>query len=938
MRRRLFALLMLISGFAGISYEILYGRILGNLIGDQFAVSAAILITFLFGIGMGSRYAWRLWPHLWLIEAAIGFCGAVFALGTDSLDLLLYEGLPLLPDGLGGSILACALLLIVPAFLIGCSVPLFAGYMSRLHSAPAFARVYALYNIGAALTALLIEYLLIRWLGIKGATFGFALLNLTIAMVLRFGFAAIRIPDSAIDSSSSNVSRRQWLALIPVSIASAVFQLLMVKLAEMVLGPFRESFALVLAVVLFGIAVGAMLVRAFKIGFSDTLLLALAGVLLLMVGVEPVSYLYASLYDQAAEAYFLVVLLKFGCLALLMGLPAIAFGATVPSLLGEEGGNVSRDSGQLLFIASMANVAGFLLMAFLLHRFLDYGVQLLVVALLASLSLLLYVGRRQLRRLAAAAVLLISAGAAYQLQWDEDLLYISYTNFRSVKSLDYARDTFQFPQKYKGYQDVFSINWINKKPYFFINGYTSIPLNNPSEKVVGALSSIYSANADDALVLGLGSGATASVVGHIFKRTDVVEINPVVRENLFRMRRWNFDIETNPNVNIIVDDAIHFTKASDKSYDLILNTVTTPLYFSSAKLYTKDFLQIVKKRLRPEGVYVTWMDSRVGDRGVGIVLNTIAASFRYCALLYIKSAYFLLICSDQPIVARQAELLDGNPYLHKRFMEEFDILTQWLKYQLLNRQVLDLNPDPLQPLNEADYPALEFEMARLKGRGIPEFQARLYRAMDIEDVREAFGEVPLEFPADMARHADLILGDSTITQTWERLAREAVDNYEQQDIRARQLYYQKMTSVTDSADGYHKYAYQLMREKRYHEALEVFRKVLEKDAKHNNTYFNMGACYEYLNSLPEALIYYRKETEVDPDDKDVHYRLGRVYVKMERYQDALEHLQNAVKELGSSASPQIYNYLGRAFEGLGRQEEAESAFAEAQARRQKRVQ
>lgn len=43
---------MLLSGFAGISYEILYGRILGNMMGDQFAVSAAILMTFLLGIGL----------------------------------------------------------------------------------------------------------------------------------------------------------------------------------------------------------------------------------------------------------------------------------------------------------------------------------------------------------------------------------------------------------------------------------------------------------------------------------------------------------------------------------------------------------------------------------------------------------------------------------------------------------------------------------------------------------------------------------------------------------------------------------------------------------------------------------------------------------------------------------------------------------------------
>lgn len=932
MKSKLFALLMLISGFAGISYEILYGRILGNLIGDQFAVSAAVLITFLFGIGMGSRYAWTLWPYLWLIEGAIGLCGAAFAFGTDALDVLLYKGLPMLPAGLGGSIMASVVLLILPAFLIGCSVPLFAGYMGRLSVGPAFVRTYALYNVGAALTALLIEYLLIRWFGIKGAMLGFAALNIGIALTLRLGFDAVRIPCKITERLGSKISRRQWLALIPASMASAVFQLLMVKLAEMMLGPFRESFALVLSITLLGIAAGAALVRIFKPGFSTVLALAMLGLLFLMAGMQPVAYLYASLYDSAAEFYATSVLLKWFCLVLLMGVPAVAFGATVPALLREEGANVSRDSGQLLFVASMANVAGFLLMVFLLHRYLDYGVQLLVISVLAVVSIVLY-REKKLKHMLAAGLLFLASGVTYAQYWDEDLLYISYTNFRSVKNLDNARLRFSFPEKFKGYQDVFSINWIYGKPYFFINGYTSIPLSNPSEKVVGALSSIYAAKTDQALVLGLGSGATASVVGKMFKQTDVVEINPVVRENLFRMKQWNFDIEANPRVNIVVDDAIHFTKASEKRYDLILNTVTTPLYFSSAKLYTRDFFQVVKKRMRPDGVYVTWMDSRVGDKGVDIILNTIADSFRYCALLYVKSAYFLLICSDEPISARQAEALDTHHFLHNAFLKDYGILTQWLKYQLLHRQVLDLVADPGQPLNEANYPALEFEMARLKGRGMPEFKSRLYKAMSIGDVRRGLGDLSGTFPADLVRHAKIVLKNSTITSTWEERARHETDDYERLDHLARENYYRQMAVAAGNADAYHKFGYQLMREKKYHEALKVFSQVLELDARHNNTYFNMAACYEYLNDLPQALEYYNKEGEIDPGDKDVPYRLGRVYVKMKQYRLAQEYLQRAVEAMGPKAGYQVFNWLGRAYEGLGSKQEAEAAFAQARTRR-----
>ncbi|MDQ6952503.1 MAG: hypothetical protein Q9M15_03140 [Mariprofundaceae bacterium] len=114
---------MLLSGFAGISYEILYGRILGNMIGDQFVVSASVLITFLLGIGLGSLLAHRLWRWLWAIEAGIGIYGVLIALNQQALEWLIYQGSGMAQGGLSGSILVCVLILLLPAFLMGCSVP-----------------------------------------------------------------------------------------------------------------------------------------------------------------------------------------------------------------------------------------------------------------------------------------------------------------------------------------------------------------------------------------------------------------------------------------------------------------------------------------------------------------------------------------------------------------------------------------------------------------------------------------------------------------------------------------------------------------------------------------------------------------------------------------------------------------------------------------------
>ncbi|MDQ6996705.1 MAG: spermine synthase, partial [Mariprofundus sp.] len=892
------------------------------------AVSAAILITFLLGIGIGSRYAWRLWAWLWLIELLIGLCGAAFVFASGALDALLYSSLPLLPAGLTGSIIACMLLLVTPAFLIGCSVPLFAGYMRRLSPDAQFSTVYAIYNIGAALTALLIEYVLLRSFGIRGTVLCFVGLNVLLAILLRFGFKLPQPRQSSAPESNASLAgmRYRWLALVPVSMASAVFQLLMVKLAEMLLGPFRESFAPVLSIVLLGIALGAMLVRRFHISFQTTVLLSLIGVVLFFIDMEPVAYLYAGLYEQASDYYATAVLLKWGCLLLLMGLPSLAFGATIPALLGNKtdaSEDIGRESGQLLFVASMANVAGFLLMVFVLHRYLDYGVVLLVIALLAALSLLLHMGRQRISVL-AAGLLLLGSGIAYAVNWDEELLYISYTNFRDIDDLNEARDESVASQRYKGYQDVFAINRVNGSPYFFINGYNSIPLNNPSERIVGAVSSYFAPETAHALVLGLGSGATASVVGQLFDHTDVIEINPVVRRNLFRMKQWNFDIESNSKVNIIVDDAIHYVRASHQQYDLILNTVTTPLYFSSSKLYTTDFFGVVKARLKPGGVYVTWMDARIGDKGADIILNTVKSSFRYCALLYIKSSYFLLICSDEPVRARALAQFKAGHQVYDNLLGE-GIIPEWLKYQLLSDDVLPLVDDTNQRLNTSDYPALEFEMARLSGRGIAGFKQRLSRSMDLKQLRGALGQLTQTYPAELVWHTELRLGNAMFTHRWKELAKEYDADFDASYHAVEQRYMQRFFA-SSNADALHYLGYRLMKSHQYQAALSAFRHVLELDASHNNSHFNMAACYERIGDFNNALKHYRWEERIDPDDEDVPYRIGRVYVLMKRFDEAVRRLREAERVMGKDIPWRVYDYLGKAYDGLGDAERAKAAY------------
>jgi tetratricopeptide (TPR) repeat protein/predicted membrane-bound spermidine synthase len=922
-RKFLLTLILLLSGLSGISYEILYGRILGGILGDQFAVSSAVLITFLLGIGLGARHAHRLWSRLWLIEAMIGVYGIAFVLSRDAIEHLLYNGMGFLP-GLAGPVLLGTLLLLFPALMLGCSVPLFAGYIGRMNDGPVFARVYSLYNLGAAATALLIEFWLIRQFGITGTVIVFGLVNLLAAGLL---FAAGK-PVAALpppEQASTTLPRNHLVSLVLVSIASAVFQLFMVKISELMFGPFRESFALVLSIILFGISSGAMLVKRFNIGYAKLLLANVIGLLLFLALYRDLLFIYADFYAKAVEHGSAILFLKGGVLVLLMGIPAVTFGATLPALLNTRN-EVARESGTLLYISSLANVGGFLLMALVLHQYLDYGVQLLAISALVTAALVIHQWEHifQWRMPLAAATVMLSTAGLHHYKWDEDLLYLSYTSFHSAQDMEEDRKDFNFPEKFKGYQDVFSINWSDGKPYFFINGYISIPMNNPSEKVVGTLGPMFSPKTGDALVLGLGSGATASAVGLLFDHTDVVEINPVVRDNQFRMKQWNFDIEHNPRVNIVVDDGIHYIQSVDKSYDMILNTVTSPLYFSSSKLYTVDFFDKIKRRLNPDGIYLTWIDTRIGRDGARIILNTLKHRFDHCSLLFVKSGYYLLIASDKPVKLQHPHLVDKAIPL-QNYLLEHKIIPRLLAYNVLSSEVFtdSLNLDA--PVNTIDRPVLEFAMASLKKKEFKEFQSELYDTLSLDDVANTIEPAMKYDPVEQLSHLRMVLENSSIVDRFDRLGRIYVSNLDGRVDDATMKSYRVIASTLNDAEAHHALGDQYRLRQRYDEAITEYRLALQLDPQHQDTLFNIAACQEYQGLLGEALETYQLAGKQSPQDMDVPYRLARVHLSMGNPTRALAYIKQSLSKQVDEAG---YALKAKILRELGLEDEALAAYRE----------
>lgn len=898
-KRLLLGILVLVSGFCGISYEILFGRILGNLAGDQFTVSGAVLLTFLLGLGTGAFAAHRLWRWLWAIEAGIGLCGLGFAFGTAWLDRLLYfrEG-ALLP--------LCVGLLLVPSFLIGASLPIFAGWLRSLAPGAAFSRSYALYNFGAAAMVLLAEFWLVRQFGIRLATVSVAALNGAAALMLLACFRNPPAPPPSIEPRSARWPWRTLAALSLAGVASAIFQLTMLRVAECLLGPFRETFAFVLALVLLGIALGSVCVRRWNWSFAGCMIVSLMALVWLLTGLPTTMRGYAAGYEAVAQRPVVVLLYKTLMLAALMLVPAMGFGATVPALLGAGKGHLAKDSGRLLFYVSLANAAGFALMTSWLHLRLDYGVLLLTVAALACLALWMNPGSGWTAR-AAAPLLVVAALLAQRKAWDEDLLYIGHGAFRSPETLREKWAGVDASERYKGRNESFSIARYDGDPYFFTNGYISIPLHAPSEKLVGAFAAIHAPRADRALVLGVGSGATAGTVGKLFERTDAVEINQAVLDNLHRMKEYSFDIENDPNIRILHDDGVHFVKSGCERYSLVVNTVTNPLYFSSSKLYTTDFYELVKRRMTPDGVYATSFDSSIGEEGADIMLRTAMVSFRHVAVGIIKGSYYLLLCSDQSIRPWQPRLVADHPWIGRFFREQYELRPEWLLYGQLLTDAGILLGNPACPLNTLDRPELEFAMARLTaGSNYPAFTARVEEAVDTWEVAMACEGLVDYNPHHHLLHLESLVRGSAAALGLRRRLEESDPEFAAQCLRAELEQVERETSSGDAAKAYFLYGKELASRGDYAEALAQFSRALELRPGFSEAYFRRGLMHEYFGQLDEAMVDYEHLMSLVPDDPEAAYRIGSIHVRRRRFAEAIPLLRRAQELRPENVSVRMY--------------------------------
>lgn len=134
---------------------------------------------------------------------------------------------------------------------------------------------------------------------------------------------------------------------------------------------------------------------------------------------------------------------------------------------------------------------------------------------------------------------------------------------------------------------------------------SSLPQDMRLQRMLGHLTTIVPKKARSVLVIGCGAGVTAGAVSVSPKveRITIVEIEPLVPTVVSsHFAKVNHDVLRNPKVRVHIDDARHFLATTDEQFDAITSDPLDPWVKGAAALYTKEFFDLARSRLKPGGV------------------------------------------------------------------------------------------------------------------------------------------------------------------------------------------------------------------------------------------------------------------------------------------------------------------------------------------------
>jgi spermidine synthase len=720
------------SGASGLIYELVWTRRLAHILGSTTLAISTVLVAFMGGLALGTylvgRYADRRG------EKSLAVYGA-FEIGIAFLALVL----PLLLRGAAGVYVALApsleaspqtlfllqfllvgAVIVLPTSLMGGTLPLLARWLV-VREEQVVGRVGTLYaanTLGAAAGAALATYWLLPDLGVRQSELLAAAANLmagTVVLALDRKVHAVTSGSQATQPAAPELtaeplSRAARILLAGIALsgfAAMADEVAWSRVLALVLGGSVYCFGMILLVFLAGLSLGSSFFARLGRGRAAGLfaLAQIGNALAGLAGIALVPHLPALFmrgYPAVKDAFFLQQVLGLLLTCALVLPAAVFFGIAFPAAvaagadflrLGQGVGRVTAwNTGGAV---TGAFLGGFVLIPQLgLRATLFSGVAALAAAGLAALTVL-PAGAWRRSGLVVAAVALPLALAVPA--WPRPLLAIGagYNAgvYESVEGMLAAARGTQLLFYKDGVSTTLTVDRQGDLRLYRSNGKTdasTAPGDMANQLLLGHLPMLLHPNPRDVFVLGLGTGVSAAAVARYPVRSiDIADIEAAARDATRQFAAENRNVLDDTRVRFLVADGRNALLARRKSYDVIISDPSDLWVAGVGNLFTREFYELARSRLRAGGVMVQWFHIHsLAPEQMKLLAATFRSVFRHTSLWRPNRGDLILIGSadlvpwDYPRLVQRLKTVPG-------VAEDFSGMGLWHPLSVFSALVLD---------------------------------------------------------------------------------------------------------------------------------------------------------------------------------------------------------------------------------------------------------
>ncbi len=714
----------LASGCAALIYEIVWFQQLGLVLGATSVTLGILLTSFMGGMGLGSllylRFARSSRHPLFdyaVLEVAIAVTGVASLFILPRLgDFYALWGSPGMSD-LPYRAITALCVLCPPTILMGATLPAVSrGIAATPAGASRLGLFYGANTLGAVCGCLGAGLYLLRVFDVTVATGVAISLNMVCAVVALSLSRTMALPASPVIEASqpilnSSPSLRWTMFAVACSGMTALgAEVVWTRLLALLLGSTTYTFSILLAVFLCGLGLGSSFAAAatrriqsplFWLAVTQLLLMvAIPYTAMMIVGVLPGMFSYhvanSTLWDRMGYDILraMLALLPATCL----------WGATFPlaiaaAMENAPAQNSTRIVSRLYAANTFGAIVGSLTISLMIHPWWGSHVaQQILTAISGGCGLcLLHQSLRSttmtsghlgnLRILttawwAAPAGLAVVLGFVCILPATPAAL-IAHGNYVQWWNTD--REVLFVREGLDSAIAVMESQQGNR--CFHVSGRieaTNTLSDMRTQRLLGHLPAVAHPYPRTVLVVGCGSGMTAGsfLLHPSVERIVLCEIEPaVVEANRVLFDQYNQGVLNHPKTEIVFDDARHFLATTKETFDVITTDPIHPWVRGSATLYTREFYELCRRRLNPDGVVTQWVPLYESNHAaVQCELATMLDVFPESLLFSGQSrrnAYDLVVvgrnAGHPPDFTRMMERLVRSPQQLRQTLAEIDL-------------------------------------------------------------------------------------------------------------------------------------------------------------------------------------------------------------------------------------------------------------------------